>query len=68
MAVNPRTDETRQLEHVKQDLVREFAQLPSHVIDETFAQVVGAFDRARVRSFVPVLARRGAQQRLRQLA
>lgn len=66
MAVNTRTDETRQLEHVKQDLRREFAALPCEVVDEAFDLVVSGFTQAPVRSFVPVLARRGVQERLRQ--
>lgn len=65
MALNPRTDETRQLEHVKQDLRREFAALPSEVVDEAFDLVVSGFTRAPVRSFVPVLARRRVREHLR---
>ena len=61
-----RTDETRQLEHVRQDLLREFAALPQTQVDEAFAWVVRGYTRAPVRSFVPVLAQREARQLLRQ--
>lgn len=68
MPVDPRTDEKRQLEHVRQDLLREFAALPQAQVDEAFARVVEGYTRAPVRSFVPVLAAREARQLLRQHA
>ena len=67
MPLNPRTDEKRQLAHVREDLLREFASLPPTIVDEQWAQMVRAFTAAPVRSFVPVLVRRGARRRLRQL-
>jgi hypothetical protein len=67
VATDSRTDETRQLDHLKQDLHREFASLPPHVVDETLDLVVSGFTRASVRSFVPVLAGRSARERLRHL-
>jgi hypothetical protein len=68
MARDARADEDRQLQHVKEDLHREFAALPEAVIDEQVSALVLAFTRAPVRSFVPVLVRRGARERLRHLA
>ncbi len=67
MALDPRADEHRQIEHVKDDLVREFAALPESLVDEQVTQVARHFTQARVRSFVPVLVRRGARERLRHL-
>jgi hypothetical protein len=67
MAVDTRTDENRQLQHVKEDLHREFATLPDAVIDEQVSAIISSFTRAPVRSFVPVLVRRGARERLRRL-
>ena len=63
-----RADENRQLQHVKDDLHREFSALPESVIDEQVTALILAFTRAPVRSFVPVLVRRGARERLRRLA
>ena len=60
-------DEDRQLQHVREDLHREFTALSPEVVDALFSVVVGRFDQAPVRSFVPVLVRRGAQPELRQL-
>ena len=60
-------DERRQIEHVRQDLAREFTSLPPGVVDDLVAQQVDAFRQAPVRSFVPVLVRRGARDRLRRL-
>ena len=68
MALDTRADENRQLQHVKEDLHREFAELPEAVIDEQVTAVILSFTRAPVRSFVPVLVRRGARERLRHLA
>ncbi len=68
MSLDPRADEIRQLEHVKQDLLREFATLPVTLVDEAFALVVSRYNQAPVRSFVPVLAQRETRTRLRQLA
>jgi hypothetical protein len=68
MTREARADETRQIEHVREDLVREFAALPEDVIDQEVSALVRSFTRAPVRSFVPVLVRREARERLRQLA
>ena len=56
-------DEDRQLEHVKDDLVKEFASLDARVVEQQVSQVVLTFSTAPVRSFVPVLVRRGARAR-----
>jgi hypothetical protein len=68
VAVDDRADEHRQIEHVKEDLLREFAALPEAVVDEQVSLLVRHFTRAPVRSFVPALVRRGARERLRHLA
>jgi hypothetical protein len=68
MALDARADENRQLEHVKEDLHREFAALSEAVIDEQVSRLIRAFTKAPVRSFVPVLVRRKARESLRQLA
>ena len=66
MATSPH-DEHVQLAHVREDLRREFPAVPPDVVEEHLTDVVHAFDDARVRSFVPVLAQRQARQRLRDL-
>lgn len=63
----PVADERRQIEHIRDDLAREFATVPPTVVADLVNQQVAAFRRAPVRSFVPVLVRRGARDRLRQL-
>jgi hypothetical protein len=60
-------DEQRQIAHVQDDLLREFASLPPTVVVEQVEQQVSAFHTAPVRSFVPVLVRRGAREQLRRL-
>ena len=61
-------DEQRQLDRVREDLIREFgAQLTAQVVDEQFRALVARFDGAPVRTFVPVLAQRAARERLRDL-
>ena len=60
-------DEARQLEHVRDDLTREFAALPPTVVDAQVAKVVERLERAPVRSFVPALVRRGAREELKHL-
>jgi hypothetical protein len=64
---DPAADERRQIEHVREDLAREFITLPPSVVADLVGQQVAVFQRAPVRSFVPVLVRRGARDRLRQL-
>ncbi|MCW2670037.1 MAG: hypothetical protein QOJ48_1069 [Frankiales bacterium] len=61
-------DERRQIEHVREDLAREFQTVPPDLVAELVSRQVAAFQRAPVRSFVPVLVRRGARAELRQLA
>lgn len=61
-------DEERQLQRVRDDLIREFAAgLSEQVVDEHFSALVRDFDGAPVRAFVPVLAQRAARERLRGL-
>jgi hypothetical protein len=60
-------DEERQLEHVREDLAREFTAVPPTVVDDLVREQVASFHLAPVRSFVPVLVRRGARAQLRQL-
>ena len=67
MARHARYEEHRQLDHVKQDLLREFPALSPALVDQAFAHVVSGFERAPVRSFVPVLAQRATRARLREL-
>ncbi len=57
-------DERRQLEHLRQELLRERGELPVERVNAAFDKVVPGFDGAPVRTFVPVLARRGMQQEL----
>lgn len=57
-------DERRQLERLRQEMLRERGELPAEHVDATFARVVSAFDGAPVRTFVPVLARRRMRQEL----
>ena len=63
----PGADEARQLEHVREDLAREFAALPPIVVEAHVAKHLQHFDGAVIRSFVPVLVRRGAREELRHL-
>lgn len=58
-------DEQRQLDRIRQELLSEFgARLSPTVIDARFDEIVRDFDRAPVRAFVPVLARRRVRQLL----
>ncbi len=58
-------DETRQLDTVRRALVEEFAgRVPSVVVDARFAAIVGAFEGAPIRTFVPVLAQRQVRREL----
>ena len=64
---DPKQDLHRQVEHVREDLHREFAWLPGEIIDHEVRQAERALAGARVRHFVPVLVRRGARDHLRHL-
>ena len=59
-------DETRQLEAVRRDLLREYGTVAPEVISARFAAVVSAYEQAPIRSFVPVLARRQLREELSQ--
>lgn len=65
---DPAADERRQIEHVREDLTREFITLPPELVAEKVSSQVAAFEEAKIRSFVPVLVRRGARTELRELA
>jgi len=67
LKTDPANDERRQIEHVRADLVLEFAAVPETVVDEQVTLNLKRFAKARVRSFVPVLVRRAARERLRHL-
>ena len=59
-------EEHRQLEHVRAELVREFAGLLSaEDVEWRFRRIVGDFDGAPVRTFVPVLAHKRAREVMR---
>lgn len=60
-------DESVQLAHVCEDLQREFPAVPPEVVEDQVTREEQVFTRARVRSFVPVLVRRRARERLREL-
>ena len=62
-------DEERQLQRVRDELIREFgAGLSEQVVEEHFCALVRDFEGAPVRAFVPVLAQRAARERLRGLS
>jgi hypothetical protein len=64
---NPAADERRQIEHIRDDLTREFITLPREVVAERVDRRLESFREAKVRSFVPALVRRGAREELREL-
>jgi hypothetical protein len=57
-------DEQRQLDAVRQDVLREYSSLAPEVVNARFHAIVAEFEGAPVRSFVPVLARRRLRQAL----
>lgn len=58
-------DELRQLESVRQDVLREYGQrLDPGDVTRRFDAIVAEFDGAPVRNFVPVLARRRIRQEM----
>jgi hypothetical protein len=64
-----RADEPhQQVEHVREDLRKEFPSLPGHLVDLHVRREEDALAGARVHAFVPVLVRRGARERLRRYA
>ena len=50
MPQDPRADETRQIQHVREDLTREFTGVAPDVVEEQVAQVADAFQTALRRS------------------
>jgi len=67
MAIAP-VDEATKIQHVREDLTREFPNLPRSLVASQVDAVALRLADARVRTFVPVLVRRGARTQLRQLA
>ena len=63
----PPPDEHLQLRHVREDLMREFPDLPPAVVDLEVRTLAASFTGAPVRTFIPVLVRRGARNHLRDL-
>ena len=62
-------DEQRQLAAACRDLVVEFGdQVPESDVAGRFTEIVGRYDEAPIRTFIPVLAQREARAQLRQLA
>jgi hypothetical protein len=57
-------DERRQLERLRQEMLRERGEFPVEHVNAAFDRVVADFDGAPVRTFVPVLARRRLRQEL----
>lgn len=61
-------DEQRQVDRVRLDLVREYAEsLPARVVEEQLGEVVAGLRQAPVRDYVPTLVHRGTRERLRRL-
>ena len=60
-------DLQQQVEHVREDLSREFAWLPAEVVEHHVRRAEQSLAGARVQTFVPVLVRRGAREHLRRL-
>ena len=58
-------DEQLQLRHLLDELHSEFPTLSADDVDQQFDLVVHRFDQASVRTFIPVLVRRGALAQLR---
>lgn len=65
--VDAPADEAVKIAHVREDLKREFPTLPAAVVASQVDEAAQRLADARVRAFVPVLVRRGAQTQLRQL-
>jgi hypothetical protein len=59
-------DLRRQVEHVREDLRREFAPLPPQVVDLHVRRAEEALEGARIQAFLPVLVRREAREHLRR--
>jgi len=57
-------DEQRQLDAVREDLLREYSGLAPEMVNARFHAIVAEFEGAPVRSFVPVLAQRRLRQAL----
>ncbi len=65
----PADDERRQLEHVREALVREFgARVSAAEVEQRFDRIVHDFDGAAVRTFLPVIVGRRARAELTERA
>ena len=63
--VAQRDDEVRQLDRVRAELLKEFAdRLSAAEVERLLDETVGRFSDAPIRSFVPVLARRSVRREL----
>ena len=63
------SDERRQLDAVRAELLREFGQrITEAEVERRFEEIVRAFDRVPIRTFVPVLVGRRARTELQQLS
>lgn len=58
----------RQVEHVRQDLRREFAPLPPQVVDQQVQRAQQSLEGARIQQYLPVLVRRQARDHLRKVS
>ena len=60
-------DERRQIETLHAELLAEYGQqLGEETVTERFQQIVGGFDDAPIRTFVPLLAQRSVRRALRE--
>ena len=60
-------DEATTLQHVREDLTREFSTLPPALVVSQVDAATARLAAARVRAFVPVLVRADARNHLRRL-
>lgn len=59
--------ETLKIQHVQEELAREFPTLPREVVESYVDLAATRLDGAPVRAYVPVLVRAGARHELRRL-
>ncbi|MDP9182121.1 MAG: hypothetical protein M3P04_05025 [Actinomycetota bacterium] len=63
----PAADEALQLQHVQEDLLREFPTVPERVVALQVQQMMQTLVTAPVRKYIPVLVGRGARAHLRRM-
>jgi hypothetical protein len=62
-------DVERQIASVTRDLQSEFAQrVPPEAVERLVSESFQAYERSRIRTFLPILVRREARSRLRRIA